>query len=59
MNQIVLLALVAAVVYLLMKPSVVTPHDHDHDEVVNAVRGVSPETSGQADVRARPVAPAS
>jgi len=36
MNQIVLFALVAAVVYLLMKPSVVAPHDHD--EVVNAVR---------------------
>jgi 2-isopropylmalate synthase len=33
--------------------------DSDVTEVVNAVRGVSPETSGQADVRARPVAPAS
>ena len=33
--------------------------DSDVTEVVNAVRGASSETSGQADVRARPAAPAS
>ena len=33
--------------------------DNDVTEVVNAVRGASSETRGQADVRARPAAPAS
>jgi 2-isopropylmalate synthase len=32
--------------------------DNDVTEVVNVVRGASSETSGQADVRARPAAPA-
>ncbi len=50
MNQLLLLALVAAVVYLLTRRPV--PHEHDNEDLVDAVRAAAQVRAHQVSTRA-------